>query len=62
MFVVSVDTEQCNGCGQCADSCPGQILSVVDAKMQVTDDSAECLGCQSCVIVCESHAISIEEF
>lgn len=62
MFVVTIDTEQCNGCGQCASSCPSQIISIVDQKAQVVGESSECLGCQSCVIVCATGGISVEEY
>ena len=62
MHLVMIDDEVCTGCSQCVESCPAQIISMVEAKAQVTGDAAECLGCESCVIVCESHAITLQEY
>jgi len=62
MFVVTIDTEPCGGCGECVSTCPGQMFELVDGKAQVRDDAEECLGCQSCVIVCSSGCITMEEY
>jgi Fe-S-cluster-containing hydrogenase component 2 len=62
MFVVTIEAEDCVGCGECAASCPSQIISMVEGKAEVTGDSAECLGCQSCVIVCASGGVEVQEF
>ena len=62
MFLVTINTEECTGCGQCAESCPSQIITLVDQKAQVTGETSECLGCQSCAIVCVPGGITVEEY
>lgn len=60
MFVVTVDAEACTGCGECARSCPAQILVIKEGKVQVVGD--DCLGCQSCEMICPAAAIKPEEY
>ena len=62
MYVVTIDAETCGGCGQCAESCPSQIITMVEGKAEVTGDNSECLGCQSCVIVCAAESVALQEF
>ena len=62
MYLVTINEELCTGCGQCVESCPAQIISMVDAKAQVTGNAAECLGCQSCAIVCTAKGIEVQEY
>lgn len=61
MFVVSIDRDKCEGCGECASSCPAGILEMVDGKADVTGEASDCMGCETCVTVCPSGAASIEE-
>jgi len=62
MYLVIIHQELCTGCGQCAESCPAQIISMADAKAQVTGDTAECLGCESCVVICAAKGIELQEY
>jgi Fe-S-cluster-containing hydrogenase component 2 len=62
MYLVTVNTEDCTGCAQCAESCPSQIITMVERKAQVTGEVSECLGCQSCAIVCAPGGITVEEY
>jgi len=62
MYLVTINQELCTGCGQCAESCPAQIISMVEAKAQVRGNTAECLGCESCVIVCTAKGIEVQEY
>jgi Fe-S-cluster-containing hydrogenase component 2 len=62
MYLVTIDDQRCTGCSQCVESCPAQILSMVDAKACVTGDAAECLGCESCVVVCAVEGIQVQEY
>lgn len=57
---IRIDKEKCNGCGLCADICPGNLIKMVGegknrkAEMAYPD---ECWGCMSCVKICPKHAI-----
>lgn len=62
MYLVTINEEVCTGCAQCVESCPAQIISMVEAHAQVTGDTSECLGCQSCVIVCAAGGIAMQEY
>lgn len=60
-FNVTIDRDKCEGCGECAESCPADILEMVDGKAEVTGDISECLGCETCVTVCTTEAVTLEE-
>lgn len=60
MFIITIDEEKCDGCGECVNICPVAILSLVDAHA-VAGDSGECSGCESCVSVCKCNAITVTE-
>jgi len=62
MYLVSIEAEDCVGCCECANSCPSQIITMVDTKAQVTGDATECMGCESCVIVCDGGAVTVQEY
>ena len=60
-FQVTIDSDKCEGCGECAESCPADILEMVDGKAKVTGDIEECLGCETCVTVCTTEAVTLED-
>lgn len=60
MFIVTIDEEKCDGCGECVNICPVSILSLVDGHA-AAGDSVECSGCESCVSVCKCNAITVTE-
>lgn len=52
-------TTLCNGCGECWQQCPENILSKGRGGYPVIDfQQGECTFCQRCVEVCSSHAIT----
>jgi len=53
-----VDEERCNGCGECVDACPMQILVVEDLISEITVVE-RCLECGTCMRACPNEAISI---
>ena len=60
MYLVTINKNLCNGCGECVDICPVEIISLEEDKAFV-EDSSDCFGCESCVLVCPSEAVKVEE-
>jgi len=60
VFIVTIDSDICSGCGECTRSCPAQILALVENKATVVGE--DCLGCQACVGLCQSKAITVDEY
>jgi ferredoxin len=63
MYTVKIDIDKCQGCGDCVDSCPIQILEIAEenGKKFVTfsDDPDECVGCYACEESCPEEAITM---
>ena len=60
MWSSTVDRDKCNGCGECVESCPGEVYELIDGKAVVVHQD-ECHGCHTCEAVCEQEACRIEE-
>jgi NAD-dependent dihydropyrimidine dehydrogenase PreA subunit len=60
MYNVAIDKNKCNGCGECVDICPADVLEVVNEKSE-PKNMEECLGCESCVETCPEGAITVAE-
>ncbi len=60
MWKVTVDSEKCTGCGECADSCPGEVYEIIDARA-VPVNVDECHGCHTCEAICDEGACHVEE-
>jgi NAD-dependent dihydropyrimidine dehydrogenase PreA subunit len=60
MYVIKIDKDKCQGCGECVDICPSEVLEMVDEKANQANPD-ECAGCESCVEVCKEGAITISE-
>lgn len=55
-MTLSVDTEKCQGCGQCAESCFLAAITMEGGKARVGD---VCAGCARCAETCPNGAIKI---
>lgn len=74
--VAVVDPEICGGCGECAEACPKQVISIIPLKKatKVLCNNKEkggaarkkckvaCIGCSACVRACEFGAVTVENF
>jgi len=47
-------TDECVGCGSCADECPAAAIVEAGDMYRITD---ECTECGTCVDVCPTEAI-----
>lgn len=68
MFIVTVDIEKCQGCGDCVEVCPMQGIILLtleeggDKKYAAyTAAPDECLGCLACQEGCPEGAVAVVE-
>ena len=59
VYLVYVDGEKCEGCGECTKICPTDVFNVSQKSDPVRPEN--CLGCGTCAAVCKSGAIIITE-
>jgi len=65
MFAINIDLAKCEGCGDCVEICPSEILAVMeegDKKFaKVTGSEDDCIGCMACEDACEDGALTVTE-
>ena len=52
-----VDETKCTGCEDCVESCPTEVISMVNGHAFV--DPEECIDCEACIDACPEEAISM---
>ncbi len=60
MWRVLVETEKCTGCGDCVESCPGEVYELAEGTAAAVRPD-DCHGCHTCEAICPSAALHIEE-
>lgn len=55
----SIDSEQCSGCGRCAQSCRFDAIELVNSHYQVNE--VACEGCGVCKLVCPDKAVTLSD-
>ena len=65
MYIITIDIDKCQACGDCVDTCPSMLFSIAeeDGKKyaMVSGDPDECIGCLSCEASCEEGAVTVTE-
>jgi NAD-dependent dihydropyrimidine dehydrogenase PreA subunit len=65
MYVIKIDAAQCEACGDCVDTCPNELISLVEENGKqyalFTGNPDDCLGCYSCESACPEGALTITE-
>ncbi len=56
-FVMSVDEEDCIGCGDCVERC--QVFAITMEGDHVVRDAERCIGCGLCVSTCTTGALRL---
>jgi len=57
-FIVTVDEDECSGCGSCVDRCHMEALTLNGESVVRTAE--RCIGCGLCVSVCPTEALKME--
>jgi len=60
VYLIKVDSEKCNTCGQCIEFCPVDVFEIIKGK-SFPSRPENCLGCGTCVAVCKNKAIIVTE-
>ncbi|MEI6753016.1 MAG: nitroreductase family protein [Paludibacter sp.] len=58
---ITIDSEKCEGCGQCVKVCSDLGLTLINQKAVVSENPVfGCVACGHCMMVCPTGAIAIE--
>jgi NAD-dependent dihydropyrimidine dehydrogenase PreA subunit len=65
MYVVTVEVGKCQGCEDCIDTCPNELMALVEDNgkkyAMYKGDPDDCIGCYTCESTCAEGAITITE-
>ena len=60
MIDIQVNKELCDGCGNCVEACPVEVLAVQEEKATSVNPGM-CMLCMYCEVECPTEAIKVFE-
>ncbi|MCJ7770421.1 ferredoxin family protein [Candidatus Bathyarchaeota archaeon] len=64
MVTITVDQEQCTGCGACVTICPVSVYELRksgESEKSYPANADQCIVCRACEAVCPANAIKVVE-
>jgi 2-oxoglutarate ferredoxin oxidoreductase subunit delta len=67
MASISINKEECKGCGFCVTDCPKGLIGIANAVNAmgyfpaVEKDMSTCTGCGICFVICPMACITVEK-
>jgi NAD-dependent dihydropyrimidine dehydrogenase PreA subunit len=65
MYVIKVDVDKCEACGDCVDACPNELIALVEENgkkyAMYTGNPDDCIGCYSCESTCPEGSLTVTE-
>ena len=61
-MVIIANLDYCNGCGDCVDICPCEVLMIENEKVKiVAGKESDCVDCGACADECLNEVLSVPE-
>jgi len=60
-FYAKVDTDTCNGCGNCEKRCQVDAVNVSEKNQKAAIDLNRCIGCGVCIPTCPNKAMTLHK-
>ncbi len=65
MYVITIDKDKCEACGDCVDTCPTELIALVEENgkqfAMFTGNPDDCIGCMSCESACPEGSLTVTE-